>query len=306
MADLYPLRVELNEDKLKKLQRVFGLARVAIEDEILEATDFGVANRKAILDQIDYILQQLANNTGNFVQRELRNYYEQGAKQADAQLENIGAEVNAKLQFNKIHKAAIEALVDDTAKAFAESITGVSRNARTLLGKMVREEMTQRLAKGMISGEALRDTRNAIKAVIKDQGIVSLKDKGGKTWDIDRYSEMLIRTKAVEARNRGMINRLAENNYDLVQVSDHMGECQLCAPWEGRILSVTGATEGYPTVAEAEADGLFHPNCRHAINVLIPSLARQTKAYYPEETTRVISKKEIEKATKLERPNLPK
>jgi len=52
--------------------------------------------------------------------------------------------------------------------------------------------------------------------------------------------------------------------------------------------------------------GLFHPNCRHAVNTLIPSLARQTKAYYPEEKTEVISKAEIEKATKLERPNLPK
>ena len=29
------------------------------------------------------------------------------------------------------------------------------------------------------------------------------------------------------------INRVLENGYDLVQVSDHVGECELCRPWEG-------------------------------------------------------------------------
>lgn len=299
MAELYPLRVELDETKIKKLQKVFRRARVEIEQEIVGATNFGVANRKAILAQIDGILQELANTTGELTQQELLYYYEQGVEDANKQLKNINADIGTAYQFNKIHKQAVTALVDDTARAFAESITGVKRNSRVLLGKMVREEITQRLAKGMISGEALRDTRNAIRATIKEKGIVSLRDRGGHSWSLDRYSEMLIRTKSVEARNRGMVNRLAENNFDLVQVSDHMGECELCRPWEGRILSTTGATPGYPTLSFAEANGLFHPNCKHAINVLIPSLAKQTKAYYPEEKTRVISESEIKKATKI-------
>lgn len=303
---IYPLRVEVDDDKLEKLLRVFRYSRIAIENEIEGATDFGVQNRKDILAQIDFILKNLANNAGDILQQELLFYYEEGLKDAQKQLKNIGAEVSTEVKFNKIHKRAVEALIDDTAKAFAESMTGVRRNARVLLGKMVREEITLRLAKGQISGEALKDTRNAIKAAIKDQGIVALKDRAGRSWNLDRYAEMLIRTKAVEARNRGMINRLAENNYDLVQVSDHMGECELCRPWEGRILSITGTTKGYPTLAKAEAAGLFHPNCRHAINTLIPSLARQTNAYYPEEKTKVVSKKQIEKATKLEMKNLPK
>jgi hypothetical protein len=117
---------------------------------------------------------------------------------------------------------------------------------------------------------------------------------------------MLFRTKAVEARNRGLANRMVEFNYDLVQVSNHNSTHEECRVWESRILSVSGATKGYPTVAKAEAAGLFHPNCKHAINVLIPSLARQTEAYNPDERTKVISKKEIEKATRLERGNLPK
>jgi len=73
---------------------------------------------------------------------------------------------------------------------------------------------------------------------------------------------------------------MVENDFDLVQVSAH-GGCDLCAPWEGAILSISGDTPGYPTVDEAEASGLFHPNCKHAINTLIPDLAAATDAYNP-------------------------
>ena len=38
--------------------------------------------------------------------------------------------------------------------------------------------------------------------------------------------------------------------------------------WEGRIVSLTGATDGFPTMEEAKADGLFHPNCTHRIEYL--------------------------------------
>ena len=44
----------------------------------------------------------------------------------------------------------------------------------------------------------------------------------------------------------------------------------MCKPWNGRIVSLTGATTDYPTMTQAEADGLFHPNCRHAFSLYIP------------------------------------
>lgn len=303
---MYPLQVEINEKNILKLQKTFKRAQAAIEREIFNATDFGVANRQNILSQIDAIVDDLAIKVDGFVQKELPLYYDRGLEDADKQLKNVGAELGLSEKFNLVHQDAILALVDDTARAFAESMTGVKRSARTVLGKAVREEITQAIAKGLIGGEATRSVKGAIKELVREQGISALVDKGGKKWTLDRYSEMLFRTKAVEARNRGLANRMVEFNYDLVQVSNHNSEHRECAYWEGRILSVTGQTKGYPTVAQAEAGGLFHPNCKHAINALIPSLARQTEAYNPDERTKVIGKAEIEKATKLERENLPK
>lgn len=282
---MYPLQVEINESNILKITDVFKKAYVSIVREIETATDFGVANRKAILSQIDGILEQLGTNVDEFLQDELPQYYKGGADDAVTQLRNVGAPVNVKEGFNRVHKEAIFALVDDTTRAFGESLTGVSRSANQLLGKATRDLLTQKIAEGKIGGKALREVRQTIKGVLREQGLDALKDKAGRSWTLDRYAEMLFRTKAVEARNRGLANRMVENEYDLVQVSNHNTTHQACAVWEGKILSVSGKTPGYPTVADAERAGLFHPNCKHAINALIPSLARKTQAYNPDEET---------------------
>ena len=80
---------------------------------------------------------------------------------------------------------------------------------------------------------------------------------------------MVARTTTMEAHLEGTKNRLMELDWDLVRVSSHHGACPLCVPWEGKILSLSGKTEGYPTLDEAKDAGLFHPNCRHAYGLHI-------------------------------------
>ncbi len=285
MPDVYPLQVEVNEDNILKITSTFKGAYKDIVDEIVGATNFGVANRKAILKQIEAILAELGTDVESFIETELPKYYKTGADDAVVQLRNTGVDVSVSEGFNRIHKEAIVALVDDTAEAFGESMTGVARSARLLLGRAVREAITQRMATSIISGDALRDIKLMIKGLLEEQGLDALIDRGGHKWTLDRYAEMLFRTKAVEARNRGLANRMVENGYDLVQVSNHNTDHEACRVWEGKILSISGESDGYPTVAEAEVAGLFHPQCKHAINVLIPSLAAKTRAYDPNTKT---------------------
>jgi hypothetical protein len=83
------------------------------------------------------------------------------------------------------------------------------------------------------------------------------------------YTEMHARTVCMQAHLEGTANRLVEQGHDLVKVSTHRGACELCQPWQGKILSITGKTEGYPTLEEAKEAGLFHPNCRHAYGLYI-------------------------------------
>jgi len=279
---LFSQRAEVDEKKIASLTKTFKNTYKDIFREILTATDFGVNNRRAILGQIEVILADLGVNVQEFIEKEITGAYEVGAGQAVSQLKRVGADVPISSGFNLVNKDAIAALVDDTGLSFAESLQGINRSASRLLGKATKELVTEQIAKGVISGDALRTVRQQIKGILQEQGLEAIVDKAGRKWSLDRYAETLFRTKVVEARNRGMANRMVENGYDLVQVSSH-GTAHTgprgCARWEKKILSITGQTKGYPTLAEAEQAGLFHPGCQHAINVLIPSLARKTKAY---------------------------
>lgn len=285
---MYPENIIINDENIAKLTAIMKQTYKDVVAEIATATDFGVKHRKEILAQIRKILTDSGVDVNKFLKDELPSYYEQGAKDAVKQMDNIGADVPISTGFSKVHKEAIMALVDDTSRAFRESLSGINRSANLLLGKATREMITQNIAKGITAGEALSNVKKSIKATLEEQGLSALKDKGGKTWQLDTYAEMLFRTKAVEARNRGLVNRVVENGYDLVEVSSHPSSCDLCGPWQGMILSTTGATPGYRTVDEAESEGLFHPNCRHAINVLIPKLANMTSAYDNDVPTKTI------------------
>ena len=279
MAKLYPENIDPTKQQIDALTSFFKNSYKKIVKEIETATDFGVANRKAILRQVDGILEELGTDVQEFIDQELPPYYKQGADDAVRQLKNIGADIPISSGFSQLHKQAIVALVDDTVSYYFESITGVKRSAARLLGKSTRNLVAQEIAQGQMTGDALKKVRQQIKGILQEEGLSALTDKAGRKWDLDRYSDMLFRTKVVEARNMGLGNRLVENGYDLAQVSSHFTSCPICAPWQGKIISITGNTHGYPTLAEAEADGLFHPNCRHAINAVIPSLASRTKAY---------------------------
>jgi len=95
-------------------------------------------------------------------------------------------------------------------------------------------------------------------------------DKTGRRWGMGRYVDMVSKTMTTEAQDKGLEACMRESGQDLVKVNPHPGTCKKCERWEGRILSLWGKTPGYPTLAEAKAQGFRHPKCRH---VLMPHIA---------------------------------
>lgn len=299
MAELYPLSVELKQKNLEKLIKTYQDSYKQILEEINGATEFGATRRKEILAQVDTILKDLGAQTQKQLEADFADMYKDGANDAIRQLRNIGADIKVAAGFSQVHKKAITALVDEVSNSFADAITGVSRTAERLLTTKTKEMISQQIATGVIAGDALKTARQRIKGILQEEGLTALTDKGGRPWSLDRYAEMLYRTKSVEARNRGLINRMYENEYDLVQVSYHNAKCPLCGPWESKILSISGNTAGYPKLDDAVSAGLFHPNCRHAINTIIPSLAKRIQAYNNGEETKIIPPDEVKKASKV-------
>ena len=282
MADNAP--DPISKARLQELTKLYSGSIKKIEAEIGDATDFGRVRRAGVLRNVRQILADLQPQMEDWADTEMEKQYALAVAKADGALAKLNAADTELPQFTAIDREAIAALSDEVKLGFAESIRGVARGAENILSQATKLEIAARIAEGTISGDTRKAISRQVKGILSEKGITSLTDKAGRTWELDRYTQMLVRTKAVEARNVGLGNRIAQRNYDLVQVSTFGATHAACATWEGKILSYTGQTQGYPTYADAKAAGLFHPNCRHQINVLIPELAKMTNGYSPEPT----------------------
>jgi hypothetical protein len=268
----------MNDKAIKALIGLYTDAYKDILKSMEDATDFGIANRRAIMADIDKKLARLGVDTDKWIEENVPKQYQMGAADAIGQLRQVGAKIKVGGSLVSIDRKAIEALMSDTSMRFGEAMSGLKRDATRIFVSASQEEIKQQIASGIIEGQTRKQIAGSIKATIRDKGLAALEDKRGRSWTIDRYADMLVRTKMTEARNTGIANKMLQNDQDLVQVSSH-GADDICGEWEGEILSLSGATDGFKTVAEAEQDGLFHPNCRHALNVINPSLAAKTEIY---------------------------
>ncbi|WP_282792081.1 phage minor capsid protein [Streptomyces sp. CC224B] len=172
------------------------------------------------------------------------------------------------------HRSILRAVVD----GFRAVIASVA--ATPLLGTGTRRQATQ---------DAMR--------AFADRGIQAFVDRAGRRWSLPSYAEMAVRTATARAATEAHMRTLAEAGVELVVVSDAPRECPLCAPWEGRVLTISGPAGARTVEAEhatedgrmvpvrvagsldqARAAGLQHPNCRHSVSMYSPGLTRIEQA----------------------------
>lgn len=275
---MFPRQVDINAKAINKLVDLYTKSYLDILNTMENASDFGIASRRAIMADIDKKLEKLGVDTDKWIEENVPKQYQAGTAQAVGQLRKVGADIKVGGNLIQIDRKAIEALMSDTSLRFGEAMSGIRRDAQRIFVSASQQEIKQQIASGIIEGQTRKQIAGEIKDTIRAKGLAALEDKGGKRWTLDRYADMLVRTKMTEARNTGLSNKMLQNDQDLVEVSSH-GAVDVCGEWEGEILSLSGATDGFKTVADAEEAGLFHPNCRHAINVINPTLAAKTEIY---------------------------
>jgi len=91
-----------------------------------------------------------------------------------------------------------------------------------------------------------------------NRGIHGFTAKNGAHWNIETYSNMYFTHLSNQMVRQGQIDYLMLKNVDRVLISSHNGSCELCKPYEGRILT-------WEELEEAKLNGLFHVRCRHFI-----------------------------------------
>lgn len=274
MPNIFTKPSIISEAEVAKLTKVYKEAYKQVVNEIITIQDLKVRTRKQKLAQIRGILVDLKVDVDQFIEKEIETAYKGGALDAvkDLKWQGYDGRLPETGTLNRLHEQAIASLVSETQEAYALGIDGMMKDVKVILGAGFREQIARRLLEGEINQQTLIEVKKLMVQDLEARGLTALVDRGGRTWELDRYAEMLIRTKGTEATNRGTGNRLAELGMDLVIVSSHNSEHQECAVWEGRILSLTGASSGYPTVDDAKQAGLWHPNCKHRFSAFIPKL----------------------------------
>lgn len=274
-----PQGIVKSDASVERFYRILQSAYTDITRSFTEADLSSPTTRRIQANQIKQIIAQADENVQAWIKVEVPTYYEQGMFDAMSQLVERNDRVGITQSFAKFHKEAIEALAADTYSRIAEGMSGVTRTADRLLSAGAKEQVVEQLAKGAIKGDSLQKIKKSVVDVLESEGLTALVDKKGNSWDLMRYAEMLARTKLTQAQNSGIGNRLTESGYDLVVVSNHNGSCEQCAPFEGKILSLTGRNSGYMSVDDAVADGLFHPNCRHVYSAYHEKYLDQSVAW---------------------------
>lgn len=218
-----------------------------------------------MLRRIDEVVRDMDEYTRKQIEKDLGVTYMAFGKEARKAMRKLGAEIPK--EFSSIHTQAIEAAADDAVLKFGNTLTGVKRSAQDFVRLAKQEAIRERIVAGSITGQASEEITKAVAKEIKDQGIVSLIDRGGKKWQLDRYADMLTKQVLANTSRDAVFNNAKEFGFDLVTVTDHSSKHEACAVWEGRTLSLTGATKGYPTLEDAKAAGLFHVGCKHGYTI---------------------------------------
>lgn len=115
--------------------------------------------------------------------------------------------------------------------------------------------------------------RNAVQRELDrlaDRGLTGFRDTNGRSWSAPGYVKQAVSHTAGTAVMDGWFAANVQANRLLVIVPETPTTCPVCAPWLGRVLSILGGDPDHPSVAEARASGLWHPNCQHPAEQWFP------------------------------------
>jgi len=170
------------------------------------------------------------------------------------------------------------------AAVFTENMSAEAvRQLRTAFVDVFRQGAVQ----GMTANDMQKALQQQWNEKAGDTNAFRFRDRSGRAWDNATYLQMLVRTNAQRVSIDAYTDTLTESGFNLAKISeDGDPDCPVCAAWEGRIVQLSGKSKKFPTLEEARAAGMFHPNCTHRpeyVDELFDAdeIARQSKAGKP-------------------------
>lgn len=238
---------------------------------------------RALLGDVARILQQLDADMIKWVQEDLPQIYEGSVEATLNSFLEAGRNLPSfETSFARVNRQAVNVL----ARSMTTQLSAANTMAYQTVGRQVadvfRSVQLDVTAGKVASGQTVRQAKQRIVQRLTDQGLTAFIDTRGREHRLTSYAEMCARTVTREATNAGMSDTMQSLGEDLVQFSSHFGTCKTCAPYVGRVFSLTGRDSRYPRLSNVpgfdKGYQTIHPNCKHVLRPYIEEFDKDTAA----------------------------
>ena len=178
---------------------------------------------------------------------------------ADRQLK---AKNKTKIINKAIDKKTYTDKVNNSINSLSQDLTAIAESIKANSERIIKELKSSPTANTL---KEQKKISSELVTQLKEKGITFFTDKIGRKTPIEKYIKMRVFTDTVSLQRTTFFVRAIQYGVDLVRIK-HLNihpQCPLCIPFQNKILSINGDSEGYMTIEQAESYGLFHPNCDH-------------------------------------------
>lgn len=271
------------------------------------ARTFNRARAAELKQQVDSVLTETRGFTVAFAGKAAESAFGRGLASARRQLMQAGvlpsknAATDGSLEgsFSVIDRRTIATIAADLAisldAALSDQAKAAQRFLRAASTTLVADSaISQVIADGAISGD-LRGTFKAMRKLIAGGAVANgemaadlaenYRKAGSQVIKVGRaemtlksYAEMLVITRTREATVHARHERLVSNGVDLVSIVGRVSE-NFCSAYMGRVFSITGRSERYPSLSELPGGGPpFHPRCSKSTRAYVEEFATDAQA----------------------------
>jgi len=275
---LMPKRFGLIADpeRVKEITRLYNVASVLIRDELLklDAENFDEIKAMAVQSKINVIINKMNRRVAQWTRKSVFETYRDGMTTSRISLNILGAKKDPFFD-NNVHKNAIHDDETETLAVYLKANNSIKLNVETYLYLLRQahndimqieafdlrdEEVIAGLLDNTIKeGGSRQDLQRLIRIHFKrelyERKFINI---NGRNYQMTKYAEMVARTRLRTVQSDAVKNSCAQYENDLVEISDHGTETEICKPFEGETFSISGQTPGYETISEWPP---FHPNC---------------------------------------------
>ena len=252
---------------LERLVALYEQAELYLLERIARRLERGVtfegwterkyAETLAMRREIEVTLSRVRAGAQVTVDQLISDAFREGATSAAYQLASAGVSG----QLARTNTSALRALLAQTQESLSAAERAVLRTTMDAYRDTIAQTTLQVVAGQGTRAKALQDALNKLAA----RGITGFIDRTGRAWDLTAYVDMATRTASGRAFLEGKLKTFRNANISLFIVSFSGSPCELCAPWEGQVVS-DGPSADYPSIDELYDSGWGHPNCGHTLD----------------------------------------